>query len=262
MYLPLLRGRQYELLALRELLLNDRISDRIIPIIEPVRFSSTLLSVIELFVKKERKIAIIANPMVGEFQESLKNPKINKEKIKEFKELLRNDEIICAYYVDKTLDTSRFNLSRKNLLINTNRDLLDFELDLIEKINPEFILVPEDRLFKKNIKENRILLDDYFNKQEKNSDYMDNDDEFFTDIISAYKEEKHIGFSDYSIVGMEFNEGGFSPKAVAIHIPYIVNDEVRVHHFVSNSNFDVNDPAGKFKEALEKLINWDKSDLL
>lgn len=43
MYFPYLRGRQFELIALRELLENGVLSDRIIPIIEPVKLSSTLI---------------------------------------------------------------------------------------------------------------------------------------------------------------------------------------------------------------------------
>lgn len=42
MYFPYLRGKQEELLALQELLNNDRLSEKIIPVIEPVKMSSTL----------------------------------------------------------------------------------------------------------------------------------------------------------------------------------------------------------------------------
>ena len=43
MYFPYLRGRQYELLALRELVKNNLLGEHIIPIIEPVKLSSTLV---------------------------------------------------------------------------------------------------------------------------------------------------------------------------------------------------------------------------
>ena len=42
MYFPYLKGRQYELLAIRELLSKNLLSKKIIPIIEPVKVSSTL----------------------------------------------------------------------------------------------------------------------------------------------------------------------------------------------------------------------------
>ena len=37
MYFPYLRGRQFELVALRELLELDLISEKIVPVIEPVK---------------------------------------------------------------------------------------------------------------------------------------------------------------------------------------------------------------------------------
>lgn len=48
MYFPFLRGRQFELIALRELLENDLLGNNIIPIIEPVKLSSSLLKTVEL----------------------------------------------------------------------------------------------------------------------------------------------------------------------------------------------------------------------
>lgn len=42
MYYPILRGRQNELLAIRELLSADKL-EKVVPIIEPVKASSTLL---------------------------------------------------------------------------------------------------------------------------------------------------------------------------------------------------------------------------
>ena len=52
---------------------------------------------------------------------------------------------------------------------------------------------------------------------------------------------------------------------VAIHIVYINDDaqnDLYVHHFVSDSNSDITNPAGKFQEALEKLICWEKFNVL
>lgn len=65
MYFPYLRGRQFELIALRELLEGKRISEKVIPIIEPVKPSSTLLKTLETFVKNDREIAVVFS--VGEY---------------------------------------------------------------------------------------------------------------------------------------------------------------------------------------------------
>lgn len=51
MYFPYLRGRQNELLCLRELLEVDRLYSTIIPIIEPVRCNSTFFTTLKNLLK-------------------------------------------------------------------------------------------------------------------------------------------------------------------------------------------------------------------
>jgi len=69
MYFPYLRGKQFELLALRELigLLLD--SNKIIPIVEPVKRSTTGLKA-AFYKLKDRNIRIqlIINPEIGDLR--------------------------------------------------------------------------------------------------------------------------------------------------------------------------------------------------
>lgn len=69
MYFPFLRGRQYELIALRELVSKNLLSDKILPIIEPVKPLPTLQSTLKAFIDNERKLAFIRVPKVGNFVE-------------------------------------------------------------------------------------------------------------------------------------------------------------------------------------------------
>lgn len=62
MYFPILRGRQFELLALRECINKKILSDRIIPIIEPVKASSTYTKTIDAFIEAKHPIAVVRNP--------------------------------------------------------------------------------------------------------------------------------------------------------------------------------------------------------
>ena len=64
-YYPYFRGRQFELLALRELLEKDLLSESIIPIVEPVKLSSTLLTTFKAFSEKKRIIGLVRNPEFG-----------------------------------------------------------------------------------------------------------------------------------------------------------------------------------------------------
>lgn len=100
----------------------------------------------------------------------------------------------------------------------------------------------------------RVLVRDGFRRR-RNRDYPD--DEFFSDLHITYDMEGVNGFGDYSIVGDEYIEGGGPAYAVAIHLTYIDSerdDVMYVKHFVSDSQETIADPAGKFAEALRKLI--------
>ena len=104
----------------------------------------------------------------------------------------------------------------------------------------------------------RVELDDYFNAQTKNSDYLQVDESSFSEEHIYYQEEGFTGFSDYLSIGEEYSETGFLPYAVAIHLSYDEKQtkKIKVKHFVSDSNDDTSDIAGKFAEALNKLIAW------
>ena len=71
MYFPYLRGRQFELIALRELVERKKL-DRIIPIIEPIKPSAILLKTLECFVKYDREIAVVFNPAMGDFSKKIR----------------------------------------------------------------------------------------------------------------------------------------------------------------------------------------------
>jgi len=73
MYFPILRGRQFELIALRELIEKEIIGKNILPIIEPVKPTATLNTTLSAFRKAKADIAVIRNPRVGEFVSKLRS---------------------------------------------------------------------------------------------------------------------------------------------------------------------------------------------
>lgn len=267
MYFPYIRGRQYELLALKELLITERLSEHITPILEPVKLSSTLSKTMEEFVKRDKNICVICNPAVGSFNSDMKDDDkdINKQK---FIELLSSIQIIKSHIIKKNSASSLLswenNRGQKKTdwyVINTNRDYLSNYLELFEEDPPQMSFIPDESVFRRKIRRNRSLLEDRFNKRDRNSDYADNPDEFFSDDHLFYRADGFEGFSDYSVIGEDYLESGFAPYAVAIHIVYFDEEKnLRVHHFVSDSNTDIQNPAGKFYEAVEKLDKWVKDN--
>lgn len=270
MYFPYLRGRQYELLALRELVTNDLLGDHITPIIEPVKLSPTLVNTMEDFIKVGHSIAIIRNPSVGTFMSDWMevqgetkeagykrrfanqygNPTIIKSLI-----MRRNAKSLLEYWGQQGINKEDL------LVINTNRDYLNLYESAFETTIPRYVLMPDESVFRRKVRHHKVLLDDKFEKQDRNADYQDINDEFFSDDHLYYTEDGFVGFSDYSVVGNEYLEAGFAPYAVAIHIVYFAtNGSLRVRHFVSDSNEDITNPALKFYEAVSKLAAWYNSE--
>lgn len=260
MYLPYLRGKQYELLAIRELIDKDLISNKIFPVIEPIKLSSTLEKTINLAKSKKFKIALIFNPEVGDLKDK-------KDKIFEkYSNLLKDDFLFYGYITNINMQKDMATLKSKNvvgydqiLLTHTKKDFIQEYVDTFSSDTPAYNLIPDQRMGRK-VKDGKILFADHFLIRKRNSDYALEPDEFFSDDHLYYLEEGFVGFSDYSTISSQYFSSGFLPRAVAIHIIYLDGDNVfRVKHFVSDYNDDISDTPRKFYEALEKLVGW-KSD--
>lgn len=265
MYLPYLRGRQFELIALREMVENNLLNGRIIPIIEPVKLSSTLIKTMETFNSENKKLAIITNPDVGKFFEEKKEEK-NKDLSCKYDYFIDNHSnlifINILSSIKESYDFRNIFLGRDVGLIFKNFDSINIYNNVFnatDKINFHFI--PDDIAYRGVVNKNVVLLEDRFLKQRRNDDYSKNTDEFYSLDHLFYKKYNYIGFSDYSMIGEEYSETGFAPYAIVIHIVYFDNNKyLRIKHFVSDSNFDLGDPSKKFREALKKLVDWNSKE--
>lgn len=99
-----------------------------------------------------------------------------------------------------------------------------------------------------------ISLEDKFNDRTRNVDYATAEDEMFSDDFAFYQADRLAGFADYTLMAKNFTEGGMLPYAIAIHLTYQKSDnQIFVHHFVSDSNNDQSNIRGKFHEAAIKI---------
>jgi hypothetical protein len=254
MYFPYFRGRQYELLALRELAQGGLLGSHVIPVVEPVKINSTYNAAVKLFVDMKQPLAIILNPAVGDLSGGSASSAILPSII---------GSVIPSVIMNKNAPDAVKVLALNDVLVDnmlaimTNRDFLDTYRDLFEVLSPQFTLFPDERQIKRAVVKNKVMFADNFKKQEKNADYLKQEDEFYSEDHLFYKDEGFVGFGDYSIIGDEYVENGFAPYAVAIHIIYFAEDDtLRIRHFVSDSNTDIKDVAGKFYEAVTKLRRW------
>lgn len=263
MYFPYLRGRQYELLAIRELSNNNKLNS-IIPIIEPVKISPTLIITLETLVKNNNTVVFIVNPQIGNYLLE-KNEKDVEEKAKAIDELvLSNKNILKGIIASsnskkyrKYLENNGVDSSEIVSIFLDNNYIKDYETTF--KDGMLYNVIPYDLNYRQYKSNNSVMIEDRFISQTRNSDYKKQEDEFFSNDIDYYSLEGYVGFSDYSIVGKEYQDGGFAPYAVAIHIVYKEKDSLRIHHFVSDRDDGISDTAGKYYEALKKLIIWNKN---
>lgn len=265
MYFPYLRGKQFELIAIRELIEKKLIAkDRIIPVIEPVRLSSTLRITIEVAEEKNYPFVLVFNPKVG----TLKNK--TKKIADEYLSYVYDNLLYHGYLTNENMVNEiselRDNKGVKNdqFSIVHNDNLFANEYNEIfppDNNPPAFNLVPDQRTYGRKIKENKVIFVDHLTPQDRNADYLDPQDEFFSEDHLYYEEEGFIGFSDFVTIGSAYQDSGFAPYAVVIHITYLASDETfRIKHFVSDTNDDYSDTPRKFYEALTKLINWKNNE--
>jgi len=261
MYYPYLRGRQFELIALREYAHQYGEKNNIIPIIEPVKktFNSMKLA-LPMLIEGNVKFALILNPQVGEIKSS------GDITVKLKEELSDISKWIPAYLLDNNYDAVSDRITEDDytdvmLICSDITDSGDNKFEaLVTRSNIKYIVSKENRTLKRKLAHaGKILirLDDNFNAQKRNSDYTVIDEEKFSEEHLYYKDDGYDGFSDYTVLISEFIEGGAAPFAVAIHLTYQKeNNEVWVKHFVSISNDDRANIQGKFAEAAEKAVTF------
>lgn len=260
MYHPYFRGKQYELMTVREMA-PLMAKSGFCPIIEPVRDSlSGLQKALDAVVSAGGRTTVIVNPHYGELS-AAGDPLTN---------LLRNEFLqshgISAGILLKqgmTLDgaLSLYQAHIDHAPVFVHAGFKDAK-DLVAKLGPpseEQGHIFSDRfcgkLYQKHFKgAHRILVRDGFEKK-RGADY--DDVEPFSDLHATFKDEGMDGFGDFLIVGDEYSESGGPAYTVAIHLTFIdpaQDDAMQIYHFKSERRDTPKDPAGKFAEALAEMI--------
>lgn len=261
MYHPCFRGKQFELITIREMA-PLMAKSGFVPIIEPVREAlKGLERALTEICKVRGKAIVIVNPFHGDHSGDgggitalLENHFIDKGGITAGI-LLQNDMSISdaleCYEKHKAHNPTFIHAGfteAKALAEQLGYGLTDTSHVFFEKYC--------HKLYRKHFKHaaKRVLIRDGFSRR-RNADHPPV--ELFSDLHVTYEEEDMDGFGDFLIVGDDYTEGGGPAYAVAIHLTFIDpnEDEVMyIYHFVSTTKDTPTDPAGKFGQALAKLI--------
>lgn len=259
MYYPYLRGRQFELIALREFALQRGDRNNIVPIIEPVKktFNSIKIA-ISKFIEGDMKFALVLNPQVGEIERIDDIVDSLRDKLADTSRWIPTF-IIGNNYREITDAIRKFDYENVMLICSDETDSSNAEFEqLIFSSEVKYVVSKESRTLKRKLSgsdKDLIRLDDNFNVQKRNRDYLNMPEEKFSEEHLYYSEDGYAGFSDYTVLGSDFKVGGGAAYAVAIHLSYKKdNNEVWIRHFTSTSNQDRANIQGKFAEAAIKAV--------
>lgn len=259
-YHPYFRGKQYELICLRE---NAELvsKENFTPIIEPVREQgASLKRALDSLKSAYANFLVVANPSVGHHSDNLGKEVRNivKEALNGYNkgnwiyQIRAEDDLLALlawYKTNPTIALFHDGYSSGGFLASKLKEI---------DANPTHHIFTNgcSKPYRKHFNApQRILIGEGFKKR-NNRDYPET--ELFSDLNVTFQDENMTGFGDYLIVGNEYSETGGPAYAIAIHITYVDPDNdgsIYVRHFISDRVDTPTDPAGKFREALQKLSN-------
>lgn len=262
MYYPYLRGKQFELVMLREQAENIA-RWGFVPIIEPVRENFPALKrALNALVEHNCEFILITNPSVGQLIDG--NGDL-REQI--FDELLADYDNYQAGLcltatstiddVDDYFQSSDYPTAVVHKGFADGRQLAEALARNQDQLRSHvFVGLQDARLYRRHFNgKTRVIIEDGFNKPKRNADYPPL--ERFSDLYLTYQQVPGDAFGDFLIVGDEYSDGGGPAFAVAIHLTCAEpddEDQLYMKHYVSDQNASAADTPGKFMEALDKLI--------
>lgn len=261
LYYPYFRGKQYELITIRENAVRLA-KARFLPIIEPVKESlGGLQKALVAVCNAKGAAVVVVNPHHGEHADggaSISDllasgfpgsPGINAGIL--LKNGMSVADAVSCFHAHKGHSPTLIHAG-----FTEGRALAEALGADAARVRHVFIDELSSKLYRKHFSSaERVLVRDGFERR-RNRDHPDV--EFFSDLHVTYPDDGMVGFGDFLTVGDDYIEGGGPAYAIAIHLTFIDPDQdnaMFIYHFKSTRMDTPADPAGKFAEALEKLVN-------
>lgn len=262
MYYPYFRGKQYELISIRESA-SVMADAGFVPIIEPVKESLNGLSrAVDAVKEAGGNMILIINPINGDLSGDASS-------LIDFLDEKCTDSVSAGILLSERLSLDE--VERLRDLVGSRRlsfihagfsdgkGLADQIKDM-DNCSHIFLDNYSGKIYRRHFNgSERILVKDGFQKR---ANRLHPPVEFFSDLHVIFADEGVDGFGDFLIAGDDYSEGGGPAYAVAIHLTFIdrdKDDEMFIHHFKSDRFDTPTDPAGKFDEAVRKLVTEVKS---
>lgn len=259
MYFPYFRGKQYELVTVREN--AERLARAgFTPIIEPVRDAlGGLDRALTAMCAAQGQAVVIVNPRYGSFREdgeaisSLLRERYAGRGIAAgvlLTETTTLEEIVatCEQHLEQQISLVHAGFSH-------GRELAALLAERGWVFRHFFVSSDDNLLYRRHFRDGlKVRIRDGFNKRRRNVDYPDV--EKFSELHATFNHTGLNGFGDFLTVGDDYVEGGGPAYSVAIHLTFVDEDEDQamfVYHFKSQQSDTPGDPGAKFAEALQLL---------
>lgn len=263
-YFPYLRGKQQEMIALRQLKERLAIEHSVKPIVELVNSNTTTLNTLDACVVAMTKFVLVTNPKHGQFEgreQDFYNTFVHNGPLEDY------DKYFPALHIYR--DTGMREVKR----FLKNYDSCDWRA-VIYNGEPASDEVREwcstdQRIYYHIVRDGnvtsefaksfpisrRVILRDNFKRQARNADYP-TIPELFTDMTTPAGNPDDLAWGDYSIVGDYYSEKGGPAMAVAIHHVHYGDSPgaLYVSHFLSDRQETTADTPGKTMEAVDNLV--------
>jgi len=258
MYYPFIRGKQFELLMLREM--APMISQwEFVPIIEPVRRNLTALRrTVKALIENNCRFILIVNPIVGELKntDTLLNEIVHGD-LRDYDNYSPGINLTSDHDLDDVkMLFKKYRLPEVALIHWGFKDGkgLSAMLQKQKMGVSEHIFVEHSTRYRKHFQGyTRVVIEGGF-EVINNKDYPDSEE--FSELYLTYGDLGADAFGDFLIIGKQYKDGGGPAWAVAIHLTYKdskADDIIAVKHYKSDTVDTRTDPAGKFLQALRKL---------
>lgn len=231
-----------------------------VPIIEPVKESlNGLTRALEAVGTAEGRVIVVANPACGDYADDHEALSKYLVSLEDAPHIVNGVLLTDALTANRALELCD-HLSYRSLAVihcgfTERREFETLAGNRLRDCTHVFFEEHCGKLYRRRFRsDKRVLVRDGF-KRRLNRDYPPL--EFFSDLHVTFAEEGVDGFGDFLIVGDDYSEMGGPAYAVAIHLTFIDPDndgQMYIHHFVSDRSTTPTDPAGKFAEALSKLV--------
>lgn len=282
MYVPILRGKRFELLALRELARGLSTSGHVMPLVEPVRLNtveSDLRRAVEGWAESGGRLAVVVNPSVGEMAQVRPHSDVVNELGRHGFEAVT--PVLVAPTGARNLDVAVRELQamvgaatpfhiwvRESMPSAEFGEVLRASAAVVSRV---YARDPRAaRRMVRNLPGNAdfVAVDDKFPGRATNAEYPSQVEQVFTEDHMFFRDEGLAGFGDFATIGHEYRDGGGAPKYVVIHWTYQITGRIGtdhpiyLQHFCSGSDYVVAPVQAKYGDAARKLVEFARDAML